>query len=82
MSEQKATFVLHRRDLIPHPSRAGYFTCRYPKGADTVMSVQPSGTVETRPAGTAGAWETLKDDGTRAVFEEVDDATYAFPLVG
>jgi len=77
-----ATFVLHRRDLIPHPSRSGYFTCRYPKGTDTVMSIQPGGVIDTRPAGTAGAWETLLDDGTRAVFEDAEDAVYAIPLVG
>ncbi len=77
----QATFVLSRRDLIPHPSRPGYFTCRYPKGRNTVLSIQPGGSFDTRSPGTTGPWETLRDDGTRAVFEDVEDGVYAIPLV-
>jgi hypothetical protein len=76
-----ATFVLSRRDLIPHPDRPGFFTCRFPKGADTVLSIQPGGSFDTRPPGTTGPWETLRDDGTRAVFLDAEDGVYAIPLV-
>lgn len=75
-----ATFVLHRRDLIPLGN--GKFKVRYPAGSNTIMSVQPGGDVQTRPLDQAGAWETVTDDGTRAVFEDVNGEAWAFPLVG
>lgn len=79
--DMQPTEVIHRRDLIPLGN--GKFACRYPPGAsDTVMSVQPDGRIETRPANAVGAWETVTDDGTRAVFEDVDGKAFAFPLVG
>jgi len=78
----QASFVLSRRDLIPVPGRAGLFTVRYPTGSqDTVLSVQPNGDLDTRPLGTTGPWEVLRDEGTRAVFPETKGAVYALPLV-
>ncbi len=35
----------------------GTVTMNYPAGATTVASLQPSGTFDTRPQGTAGPWE-------------------------
>ncbi len=43
-------------NLIP-TADPNKFTTNYPDGADTVMSVQPDGAIETRPAGTAGPYE-------------------------
>jgi len=81
-TDMQASFVLSRRDLIPVPGRAGFFTVRYPTGSpDTVLSVQPSGELDTRPMGTTGPWEVLRDEGTRAVFPETQGAVYALPLV-
>lgn len=64
--------ALRRTHAIPHPDRPGYFTSPYP-GSETgeVLSVQPDRTIAPRPAGTAGPWETWRDDGTKAVFEDV-----------
>lgn len=79
--EMNATFVIRRSDLIPNG--AGAFTVRYPSGdaSQTVLSVQPDGAIETRPAGTTGAWETAHVDGSRLVFRDVNGKAWAFPLV-
>lgn len=75
-----ATAVLSRRDLVPIDN--GEFKCRYPSGSpDTILSVQPDGSIQTRPFDQVGAWERIRDDGTRAVFPYVDGTVYAIPLV-
>jgi hypothetical protein len=40
-----------------HLQPNGTVTMTYPAGSDTVASLQPDGTLATRPAGTAGPWE-------------------------
>lgn len=74
------TEVLHRRNMIPLGN--GKYKYRFPNGSDTILSVQPDGRIETRPFDAVGPWETVTDDGTRAVFEDVDGKAFAFPLVG
>lgn len=75
-----ATLVLSRRDLIPMEN--GEFKCRFPSGStETVASCQPGGAIETRPIEEAGAWEKIRDEGTRAVFPYVEGGVYALPLV-
>ena len=76
-----ATFSISRRHCIPHPSKPGYFTVRHPTNANTVLSVQPDGTIGTRPAGTAGSYEEFRMEGNRAVFPDVAGLVFAIPLV-
>lgn len=50
-------------------SGATIVTVTYPVGADTVLSVQPDGTIQTRPHGTAGPYERAVLTGDRLVYE-------------
>jgi hypothetical protein len=43
-------------------------TVTYPVGADTVLSVQPDGTVETRPPDSQGPYETGLKRADRIIF--------------
>jgi hypothetical protein len=45
---------------------------------DTVMSVNPQGSVETRPAGTNGAWERCTRLGNVVYYNPIGEAVYAF----
>jgi hypothetical protein len=45
-----------------------FVTVTYPVGADTVMSVQPGGEVETRPANSHGPYETGLKRPDRIIF--------------
>lgn len=63
--------ALSRTDAIPDPSRSGRFVSPHPDNDGSVLSVQPNGSLEKRPAGTFGAYETWYDDGRTAVFDEV-----------
>jgi len=47
----------------------------------TVMSVQPSGAVETRPAGAAGAYERATVCGQMLVFCPEGGRVFTFPYV-
>jgi hypothetical protein len=76
-----ATFAISRRHCMPHPSKPGYFTARYPIHADTVLSVQPDGTIQTRPAGTHGSYEEFRMEGNHAVFPDVAGVVFAILLV-
>ncbi len=49
-------------------------TVTYPVGADTVLSVQPDGTVETRPPGSRGPYETGLRRPDRIVFAPLGPA--------
>ena len=81
-SDMLTNFSISKKRLIPVPGRAGYFTYQYPRGTDTVLSVQPDGSFQSRPAGTAGAWESfyLDEDRRRAIFDETAES-FAYPLV-
>lgn len=46
----------------------GQFTVTYPLGATTVLSVQPDGTIQTRPQGTAGPYEVCSSDGSKLTY--------------
>lgn len=56
-------------------SRHGDGTCHvvWPRGSDTVLSMQPDGTLQTRPSDAVGAWETARIVSDGLVF---DDAAY------
>jgi hypothetical protein len=53
-------------------------TVTYPVGADTVMSVQPDGTIETRPAGSRGPYENGLRRPDRIVFAPLGRAGKVF----
>jgi len=85
----KATFCISRARSFEAPGKPGAFHTYYPKhGPDgqpqtrTVLSIQPDGSKEMRPAEAAGAWETWvpSADGNRAVFIEAGES-FAIPLV-
>lgn len=77
------TFSLTRRERFKHPTRAGYWCSPFPgTTTEEVLSVNPpDGHIEARPKGADGGYEAWKDAGTRAVFDDVDGYTFAFPLV-
>lgn len=50
-------------------SGASIVTVTYPVGADTVLSVQPDGKIETRPHGTAGSYERAILNNDRLAYE-------------
>jgi hypothetical protein len=60
--------ALSRKDAIPHPILAGCFTSPHPDNDGSVLSVQPDGSIEKRPAGTSGEYETWEPEGNKAVF--------------
>ena len=45
------------QDQLNPSQHDGYVTVTHPAGASTVLSVQPNGEIQTRPAGTDGPWE-------------------------
>lgn len=55
--------------LGPSASGAPIVTVTYPAGSDTVASVQPDGSVQTRPHGTAGPWERALLKSDRLTYE-------------
>jgi len=73
---------LRRKDAIPHPTRPGYFTSPHPTGEHgEVLCVEADRSIGSRPKGTTGAWETWRDDGTKAVFEDTFGGPTAILLV-
>jgi len=77
------TFCISRAASVPVAGKDDRFVTYYPKGqTDTVLSIQPDGSRETRPLAEAGAWETWypSKDGNRAIFAETAEV-YAVPLV-
>ncbi len=58
-------------------------TVTYPVGADTVLSVQPDGTIETRPPGSRGPYETGLKRPDRIIFAPLGPAgsVYLAPFV-
>lgn len=46
----------------------GTVTVTYPPGSSDVLSVQPDGSIETRPKGTNGPYERAKVNGTSLAF--------------
>ena len=73
----QSTEGLHRRNAIARPNNK----FAYKISPDAVMSVQPDGSIQTRPLDQIGAWEEYTDDGTRAVYD-VEGKTFFFPLAG
>jgi len=79
-----ATYCISRSGSFEIPTQPGQFSTYYPKGqTDTILSIQPDGVLDTRPAANAGgAWETWTPsaDGNRAVFLYTSECR-AIPLV-
>lgn len=55
--------------LGPSASGTPIVTVTYPVGTQTVLSMQPDGTIETRPRGTAGPYERALLHADRLVYE-------------
>ncbi len=55
--------------LGPSANNTPIVTVTYPVGADTVLSVQNDGSIQTRPHGTAGPWERALLKGDRLIYE-------------
>ena len=66
---------------MKHPTRPGYFTSPHPDKDGTVLCIEADHSIGKRPAGTAGPWETWRDDGTKAVFEDAEHGAVAILLV-
>ena len=78
--------ALRRSEAMPHPTRPGYKTSPHPDKDGTVLCVEFDRVmgkhhIAKRPAGTAGAWETWRDDGQKAVFEDTEGGAVAILLV-
>lgn len=60
----------------------GNFTVTYPSNADTVLSVQPDGSIQTRPHGTAGPYELCRINGGFVAFRPagVKASAYILPF--
>lgn len=71
--------VWERGDLLPG-NEAGTVAVRWPKDSDTVLSVQPDGSYQTRPDTAIGAWESAKKVGDKLVYRIVDKV-YVIPLI-
>jgi hypothetical protein len=69
--------------INPVAGRADVVTVTYPVGSNTVLSMQPDGTITTAPAGTAGPYEcaVLKPD--RLVYAPLgaNGTAYLLPYV-
>lgn len=72
---------LRRKDAIPHPTRPGYFTSPHPDKDGTVLCIEHDRTIGKREKGTARGWETWRDDGRCAVFEDTFGGPVAILLV-
>lgn len=58
--------AVRKSDLISQGGNT--YTAKWPSNADTVLSIQPNGDWEVRPAGTAGAWERAELVGDKLVY--------------
>jgi hypothetical protein len=86
----KPSVVYHDRatggaweDVDLQPQADGLFLARF-IAADRVLSVQPDGRLETRPAGTDGAYELLRattqPEGLDILYREADGRIVGVPL--
>jgi len=57
---------------------SGLCTVTYPVGASTVLSVQPDGTIETRPHGSAGPYELAIRKPDRLIYAPIGPAGKTF----
>lgn len=72
-----ATTVIRQSDLLPQPD--GQYTVRVPNGG--VLSVQPDGSLQSRPAGTTGPWEKGSVVGNKFVLTDSGYPTGAYALL-
>ena len=58
------------------PQGPVYRAVMWPRGSNTVLSVQPDGSLQTRPKANIGPWESGRLFGDKLVF---DDSAYPSP---
>ena len=76
--EPLLTFVVH--ELLPG-SEPGTLAMRWPEpDSPTVFSLQPDGSIQTRPEAEIGAWESGKRVGDKLIFR-ADQAVKVFAIV-
>lgn len=71
-----ATVCIRRYQLIDIGS-AGYLVSK----DNEVLSVQPDGSIQTRPQGSAGPWEVCRISSDKLVFEDSAYPTGAYALL-
>lgn len=61
----------------------GGVTVTYPRGETTVLSIQPDGSAQTRPEGTAGPYELAQVSGNALVYTPLGNTgqVWILPLV-
>jgi hypothetical protein len=59
--------------LIPDPNNPARVAVLWPQGGDTVLSVQPDGTYQTRPRSAIGAFESAVHTGAFLVYDQYAD---------
>jgi hypothetical protein len=69
--------------INPVAGRADVITVTYPVGSNTVLSMQPDGTITTAPAGTAGPYELAVRLPDRLVYAPLgaNGTAYLLPYV-
>lgn len=81
-------FAYQVADLLPFQVD-GYFTVgNYPYGTTTVLSMQPDGSIQLRPQGTAGSYEVAYGEGNNLIYGPYPQpngrpaVVYLLPIVG
>ena len=72
--------AIHSHQL--NPQSKGQVTVNYPAGTATVLSVQPDGSVQTRPSGANGPYELARVQGSSLVYAPggVNGKAYLIPF--
>ena len=66
--------------VVINPQSDGSETYTYPFGTDTVLSIQPDGTISTRPKGQNGTYEKFYRNGNLTVVHPIENKAYWYPF--